>query len=1554
MEMELLVFCSKATIIIFLQFMFVRAAQLHIGACLSEPSLKIREGSADFILTGTVLDLIQYAPGKVGRLYKAQVAVKRVIKGHAAVLRPMSLILIENFGDTSICQAHVSKKDTKIFLLTANTETGNFRLNSSVIRLTLHNLDKFSALIRGYSFSTRAPVAEAPCEKHYCGPRSICKGDKSNSKAICTELQDPCLNRTCHYGAICAGNYLTGQSQCLCPPTCDAFPNIDMRHTYVCGSDNVTYENHCKLRLASCKVQKAITVESNGVCGGCQRKQCDFYSTCELDEKGMAKCVCPYTCSPVHKPVCGVDGITYQNECELRRTACEHRRFIVVAAPHPCESLPTNAISASTDYEPDGGDDWEDAGSGQGSTDAAVVRVACEEKICLPLGGHCLPANDDGMHCVCQFNCSLTTGRAVCGINSHEPHSSKRLFTNECLLKEHACQQGQQISSRPAAECEDVDILPCYGAEPLRNNITHQVLHCGERTKNDEKCPVGSYCHQSISGGFAQCCPEEKSRKSACAQTQYGCCPDGFTPAKGRHNQGCQTAPSASVTNEACRCNKLGAVSAQCDDETKQCKCKLGVGGARCDRCQRGFWGLHRAVSVSKGCMPCACSNFGSVRPDCEQMTGRCLCKPGVLGIKCDRCPDNMILQPAGCVSADSYPVQPSSCGELLCHLGAICVQRNGHVECVCNMTCKENDVSPSVCGSDGRTYSSVCQLRIHACQLQKDVTIVSWGSCGEAAGPAAAVATASSHFVTLTPLAVTLQADHDIKDIYKSNDLFHDTDSKAQSFQKLTTFGYLGHSCDRDSDCTVKHSACPRGKCTCIDGFEPLMDQQQCQKLKKSAFPKDAACGKKPCENAGTCVKSAKTGQASCACAPGFQGKFCEEATLTTIPSFGGKSFFELRPMSGYTQLNIELDFQAHALDGIILYNGQKSDGGGDFVSLSLNNGFVEFRYDLGDGPALIRSTSQVVIDKRHRITAKRFNQDGMLRLDDNPEVLGKCPGSRKFLDLDESLFIGYIPYSNPTVFDKIGTKSGFVGCIYSVRTGKKFLGLTDPGFQDTIAAFEIGECGVSACVSSPCKNGGTCEAISKGHQYTCICPHNFTGDQCEKAASVTATDQECKNCQTSAALALMDSEKIVHVCPDGSHALNCDPKSSRAPFVADFYGPSYIQLPRITDANPFLNIEIWFNTRSESGLLMYAARLLTGDGDFVAVNLRQTRLEFLFDLGDGIVNITYPEIVILNEWHTTKIFRHGKRASLQLDNGAIVSAESQGSLAELNLEMGTFIGGVKNFFQTARSAKLDSYFDGAVQMVNINGRQWDDLSQEAAEMNNVKPFSGPPCHEKEEKCLNGGLCIPRLSTFKCKCQPMFGGERCEKALAADFSKTLLQKAVRFDGHTFLEYPNLVTKSLDNQERNSFKFRVKTTSPNGLIVWQSKGKSIRGDFIAIAIVKGYVQFSYDLGKEQEFFAITSVILVNDGKWHTVAAERIKRWGSLQVDDETARTKTSSPGATALNTNGNIYIGGSTDLHQEIPASYHHGFEGCLEHFYIENQQLSLFSNSSNGLKACS
>jgi agrin len=47
-----------------------------------------------------------------------------------------------------------------------------------------------------------------------------------------------------------------------------------------------------------------------------------------------------------------------------------------------------------------------------------------------------------------------------------------------------------------------------------------------------------------------------------------------------------------------------------------------------------------------------------------------------------------------------------------------------------------------------------------------------------------------------------------------------------------------------------------------------------------------------------------------------------------------------QLKRLKAYNKLSIEIEFKTYANDGILLYNQQKSDGTGDFVSLAIVNG--------------------------------------------------------------------------------------------------------------------------------------------------------------------------------------------------------------------------------------------------------------------------------------------------------------------------------------------------------------------------------------------------------------------------------------------------------------------------------------------------------------------------------------------------------------------------------------------------------------------------------------
>ena len=107
--------------------------------------------------------------------------------------------------------------------------------------------------------------------------------------------------------------------------------------------------------------------------------------------------------------------------------------------------------------------------------------------------------------------------------------------------------------------------------------------------------------------------------------------------------------------------------------------------------------------------------------------------------------------------------------------------------------------------------------------------------------------------------------------------------------------------------------------------------------------------------------------------------------------------------------------------------------------------------------------------------------------------------------------------------------------------------------------------------------------------------------------------------------------------------------------------------------------------------GMILYNGQTSNGNGDFVSVNLVNGRVQYCYDLGSGVANLTsggesnlvqesptkYP--ISLSEWHSVKITRNGPHGTLQVDEGPIVSGSSPHSLTELNLATSLFLGGFR-----------------------------------------------------------------------------------------------------------------------------------------------------------------------------------------------------------------------------------------------------------------------------------
>ncbi|XP_074537264.1 agrin isoform X2 [Halichoeres trimaculatus] len=718
--------------------------------------------------------------------------------------------------------------------------------------------------------------------------------------------------------------------------------------------------------------------------------------------------------------------------------------------------------------------------------------------------------------------------------------------------------------------------------------------------------------------------------------------------------------------------------------------------------------------------------------------------------------------------------------------------------------------------------------------------------------------------------------------------------------------------------------------------------------------------CSSHPCLHGGTCEDDG--GDFSCKCPAGRGGAVCEKVIHYFIPSFGGQSYLAFQTMSAYHTVRIAMEFRASEMTGILLYNGQ--EGKKDFISLALVNGKVELKFNTGSGTGTVVSKVEITQGRWHQLVVTRNRRNAMLSVDNEPHIEGESPRGTDGLNLDTNLFIGGVLEDMRTdVRERTGVSTGLVGCIRMLDVNNRMLNLQESG-GDSLYGSGVGECGNNPCQPNPCKNGAACQ-VKEAEMFHCKCSKGFWGPTCADVHDPC----EPNRCHPSSECQPQPEGGYKCECPMGREGKHCEKVAERrGAYMPLFDGDSYLELKGLHlyghDLRQKLSMTVILMANDSNGLVFYNGQKSDGKGDFISLSLNERILEFRYDLGKGPATIRSKEPIQLNVWNTINLERSNRKGEIMVNKKDPVRGEAPNLHVDLNLKESLFVGGAPDFSRLARSAALTEGFRGTIQKIILMGTPI--LREENAQRsNNIAMFQGHPC--ALEPCHNGGRCNPQLDTYECVCLSGFSGVNCQNTIYEKSAGDT--EAIAFDGRTFIEYHNAVTKSQltneipdpeslenpsDQSEKallvNKFELSIRTEATQGLVLWSGKGVE-RSDYIALAIVDGHVQMTYDLGSKP--VVLRSSVRVDTNRWIRIKASRALRDGSLQVGNEAAVTGSSPLAATQLDTDGALWLGGLEELAvtRRLPKAYSTGFVGCIKDVVVDGVELHLVEDALNSPK---
>ncbi|XP_061400156.1 basement membrane-specific heparan sulfate proteoglycan core protein-like [Musca vetustissima] len=635
--------------------------------------------------------------------------------------------------------------------------------------------------------------------------------------------------------------------------------------------------------------------------------------------------------------------------------------------------------------------------------------------------------------------------------------------------------------------------------------------------------------------------------------------------------------------------------------------------------------------------------------------------------------------------------------------------------------------------------------------------------------------------------------------------------------------------------------------------------------------------------------------------------------------------SFPTLR--DSYVKFNFDITFRPEQGDGLLLFNGQKR-GNGDYISLSLNDQYPEFRFDLDGKTMIVRGEQALELNEWHTIRVHRFRRDGYMQVDGQHPIAFPTLSASSSLDLVEDLYLGGVPSWDILPDEAIEQQVGFAGCISRLTLQDSIIELMKE------AKMKEGITACKPCDTNPCSNSGICLESQTEMGYTCVCQQGWTGRHCaiegtQCTPGICGTGR-CENTETGMEC-LCPLNKTGDRCQYIEHLNENSLAFKKNSFAA--YGT-----PRASKLN--IKFQIRPNTL-EDAVLLYAAESRLPSGDYVAVVLRNKHVELIINTGARLKPVVVRSLHPLpaNKWTEIEIARRFGEGILRVGTDPEQKAKAAGAARTLYIKTPMYIGGFDHEKITLnRDVNITQGFDGCISNLYEGQRQLNLIAdiQDAANIQNCGEINEIEQNEtfdndveqnacSSDPCENGGTCVVENDEAVCLCNIGFAGKHCEDHISLQFD-------ANFHGNGYLELNRSQFDEQVEQKFSSAAMVFSTTAPDGLLLWwgQPKGEAYTGqDFMAVAIVDGIAEFAFRLNGEEKVIRNPDK-RVDDGIRHILLIKRTDNTAILELDHILYADETKDTGKDTMSLPGHVFIGGAPNLESFTGGRYKHHFNGCV------------------------